>query len=149
MHARRYFVFDDLFSIMHRLATYLEIILAYSHGSLTNTPMSKKSSFWDHPIENIEEALHIRKQIDALQSRLSKLVDGAVSAVKPSPTGKRRGRPKMSATTNTETAPRATKTAAKKGKTKKKAGLTPEGRARLAASMKARWAARKKAAGQS
>jgi len=38
---------------------------------------------------------------------------------------------------------KATKAAKKPAKAKKKSGITPEGRARLAANMKARWAARK------
>jgi hypothetical protein len=33
--------------------------------------MSK--SFWDHPIETIEKALHIRKQIEALQQNLREI----------------------------------------------------------------------------
>src|SRR4051812_18373916 len=32
-----------------------------------------KSSFWDHPIEKLEEALHLKKQIHALQEKLSSL----------------------------------------------------------------------------
>lgn len=104
------------------------------------------NSFWNHPIANIEEALNIRKQIDALQERLAKLVGGADDVVAPA---KKRGRkkgqkyPKASSTPDKAApAPKAKKGAKRKG------GLTPEGRAKLAASMKARWAARKKAAGQ-
>ena len=103
------------------------------------------NSFWNHPIANIEEALHIRKQIDALQERLTKLVGGAIDIVAPA---KKRGRKK-----GQKNAPKAVATPApsalkrKKG-SKRKGGLTPEGRAKLAAAMKARWAARKKAAGQ-
>lgn len=31
------------------------------------------NSFWDHPIETIEKALHIRKQIEALQQNLREI----------------------------------------------------------------------------
>ena len=106
--------------------------------------MSKKSSsFWDHPIANIEEALHIRKQIDALQARLGKLVGSASDALSPDKPAKRSYRKQ---TTTKAKAPKST-APAKRGP-KKKGGLTPEGRAKLAASMKARWAARKKAEGK-
>lgn len=123
--------------------------------------MSKKS-FWDHPIATIEEALHIRKQIDVLQARLNKLVGGAVTVITPlklkgkkisSPqtrermgAGQRARRAKVkgrSAAATQKVA--AAKPAASKPKAipKKKGGITPEGRARLAAAMKARWAAKK------
>src|SRR5260221_1340581 len=35
--------------------------------------MPQTKSFWDHPIDTIEEALSIRKQIGALQEKLSSL----------------------------------------------------------------------------
>lgn len=99
------------------------------------------NSFWDHPIENIEEALHIRKQITVLQTRLAKLVGGAVEAIVPA---KKRGRKKGQKNAPKAVAQPAPKAAAPKSKApRKKGGLTPEGRAKLAASMKARWAARR------
>ena len=38
--------------------------------------MSK--TFWDHPIETIEKALHIRRQIEALERNLSEIYSGTV-----------------------------------------------------------------------
>ena len=112
--------------------------------------MSTSNSFWDHPIANIEEALHIRKQIDALQTRLSKLVGGTFTTLAPKKSrGRKAGSTNKSPTAATISAKTGTTPGKAKGAVKKRTGLTPEGRARLAASMKARWAARKKAAGQS
>jgi len=33
-------------------------------------------SFWDHPVETIEKALHIRKQIESLQNSLVAILGG-------------------------------------------------------------------------
>jgi hypothetical protein len=123
--------------------------------------MPTTSSFWDHPIDKLEEALSIRKQIAALQSKLSGLF-GSDDSKTPTPTAQRSkpqksGKRTMSpeARERIAAAQRA-RWAKQKGTTtstsptskapKKKGGLTPEGRAKLAASMKARWADRKKGA---
>ena len=133
--------------------------------------MSNSSSFWDHPIEKLEEALNIRKQIAALQSKLSGLLggDSTDDSKAKAPSGKRTGKRTMSPEARAKISAAATKRWAKtKGTStamvkapaavesksatkaakapKKKSGLTAEGRARLAAAMKARWAARKKGA---
>jgi hypothetical protein len=42
--------------------------------------MSNSKSFWDHPIEKLEEALNIRKQIGALQDKLNALIGNEVSS---------------------------------------------------------------------
>jgi hypothetical protein len=123
-------------------------------------------------IDQLRQALKITEQIDALKKQLSSILGGGVpSAVVKgnAPTATRR---KMSAATRAKmsaaqqarrakaegqsTQPAAAPAAAPKkgGPTKaatsseapKKRGLTPEGRAKLAAAMKARWAARKKGA---
>jgi hypothetical protein len=75
----------------------------------------------DISVEALQEALAIRRQIDALEKRLSSIL--GVSAP---------GRPA-----------RKTRIVS----TTKKGGLTPSGRRRLSQLMKARWAARRKAAG--
>jgi hypothetical protein len=79
--------------------------------------MSILDTFWNHPVEQLEKALHLRKQIAALQENLSAIFAGKVP---PSLAGK-------------EHAPKA-KTKGKRG------GMSAEGRARIAAAQKARWA---------
>jgi len=83
------------------------------------------------------------KAVADIENEIAKVIKGAVTsvvetaeAVTPSkPTKKRKKRSKKA---------KATKAAKKPAKSKKrKSGLTPEGRAKLAANMKARWAARK------
>ena len=108
------------------------------------------TSFWDHPVEKLEEALSLRKQIASLQSKLSDLFGGATPKLKPVKRGGKRpmsaeGRERIAAAQRARWAKSkgGASPVAPKG-SKKRSGLTPEGRARLAASMKARWAARKK-----
>ena len=72
------------------------------------------TSFWDHPIETIEKALHIRKQIEALRASLRELYgDG------------------------TQPLSVETSTPAKDGRKGKRSAST---RAKMAAAAKARWA---------
>jgi len=85
--------------------------------------MPQTTSFWDHPIDKLEEALNLRKQIAALQSKLSSMF-GSEDEV-----------------------PATVKYAAAQGGTKRGGGMSAEGRARIAAAQKARWA--KKKGGQS
>ncbi len=101
------------------------------------------SSFWSHSIEKIEEVLHIRKQIDLLQAKLSKLVDGTVEAVTPTKAKRRKtgGRTKAPSTVAKSGPVKKVKT-----KTKRKSGMTPEAKAKISAAMKARWDAKRKAA---
>jgi hypothetical protein len=74
----------------------------------------------------LEQALAIRQQIDALESTLAVMFRSTaprrISAARPLVTPARASH--------------------------KKGGLTPEGRRKLSESMKARWAARRKAAGK-
>jgi hypothetical protein len=111
---------------------------------------STSSSFWDHPVKNIEEALHIRKQIEALQDKLSKIIGGT-------PNNLTHSEPKAQKSKNTTARPTSRKTkapvasatqpaAAKKPAAKKKSTMSPEARAKIAAAQKARWAAKRKAA---
>jgi hypothetical protein len=123
--------------------------------------MPTSISFWDHPLDKLEEALSIRKQIAALQSKLSGLFGSedsetptpATQTRKPTKKGKRtmspEARERIAAAQRARWAKQkgtATSTPQTAKTPKKKGGLTPEGRAKLAASMKARWAARKKGA---
>ena len=84
--------------------------------------MPQTTSFWDHPIDKLEEALNLRKQIAALQNKLGSMFGSE---------------DETPATANKATA---------QGSTKTRGGMSAEGRARIAAAQKARWA--KKNGGQ-
>jgi hypothetical protein len=101
--------------------------------SISSIPlMPKPDSFWDHPIETIEKALDLRKQIEALRAREAKIMGGSSSV----DTGaKRRGRPAKAAAVPTAGA----KVDGRKGK------RSAAARAKMAAAQKARWAAKKPA----
>ena len=106
----------------------------------------------DISVEELQEAISIRRQIDTLEKRLSSILRGQRSASSPPRTGRRH----MSAATRAKLAAAATARWARlKAGTKiiptkmipvKKGGITPAGRKRLSQLMKARWAARRKAA---
>ena len=109
----------------------------------------------DLSTRNLEQALSIRRQIDALERRFRVLVggmSGGVSAAAPRSGGKRRmsaaARAKIAAAARARwarfRAGRGGAKAAKKGG-KRKGGITAAGRKRLSQLMKARWAARRKA----
>jgi hypothetical protein len=86
-----------------------------------------KQSFWDHPIEKLEEALHLKKQIHALQEKLSSLFGSDDDEVK-----EPKRRPGF-----TPVSPMARKArTAKAGKR----NLSPEARERISAAQRARWA---------
>lgn len=122
-----------------------------------------KSSFWDHPIEKLEEALNLKKQIHALQEKLSSLFgsdeeaapagQGAVARAPKTRGGKRvfsaATRAKMAAAQKARHARKLAGTAAapasKPAPGTKKRILSPEGRARIVAALKARHAAAKRA----
>jgi hypothetical protein len=103
----------------------------------------------DLSTRNLEQALSIRRQIDALERRFRGLVSGA--GVGGGGAAPRRGsRRRMSAAVRAKIAAAARarwariKGRAKAGK-KRKGGITAAGRRRLSQLMKARWAARRKA----
>ena len=114
-------------------------------------------SFWDHPIEKIEEALSIRKQIAALQDTLSDLFGSEDKPATTRKTSPRKGKRTMSAATIAKmrasqqarwAKKRAMSPASAKAPAaapKKKRKLSPEGRARIVAALKARWAKKKQA----
>jgi hypothetical protein len=122
---------------------------------------SSFSSFWDHPVATIEEALSLRKQIERLQKQLTKTLGTTKSAVAEVVMGKRKGRRKMSPATLRKmraaqqarwakikglsaTSGGATKSTASSVSKKKGRGMAPKQRAKIAAAMKARWAAKRK-----
>ncbi len=102
----------------------------------------------DISLNSLEQALSIRRQMDTLEKRLGALVGRSSSS--DSTTGK--GRRHVSAATRAKIAAAARlRWAKRKGARKlpqKKGGITPAGRRRLSQLMKARWAARRKAAGK-
>ena len=96
------------------------------------------ASFWDSTTASIQEALDIRKQIDALKAKVDQLMHGDVKAIPPSQPPKR-GRKKGSV----NKAQAAPAVAPKAKPTEKKSKMSPEARAKIAAAQKARWAAQK------
>jgi len=74
----------------------------------------------DLSLQKLEKALALRKHIHELEAQLSSLFGGTQTRASRSSSGKKR----------------------------KKGGLTPAGRRKLSQMMKARWAARRKAAGK-
>jgi hypothetical protein len=104
----------------------------------------------DISLNSLEEALSIRRQMDALKKRLGALLGRTISSDSATPKGHRQ----MSAATRAKIAAAARlRWAKRKGgqaggahkSPKKKGGLTPAGRRKLSRLMKARWAARRKA----
>src|ERR671918_911934 len=102
----------------------------------------------DISVEALQEAVSIRRQIDTLQKRLSSILSGSPARAVSGGAGRRR----MPAATRAKLAAAARARWARiKGQTKttparKKGGITAAGRRRLSQLMKARWAARRKAA---
>jgi hypothetical protein len=129
-----------------------------------------KQSFWDHPIEKLEEALHLKKQIHALQQKLSSMFGsdddevkepkrrpGFASAAKakPAKAGRRTMSPEAReriaaaqrarwAKSKGSSSSRAASVVSSKPAKQGKRTMSPETRARMAAAMKARWAAAKR-----
>src|ERR1700751_4808587 len=102
----------------------------------------------DISVKTLQEAISIRRQIDNLEKRLSSILAGA-PARPTAPAGGRYFSPgtraKLAAAARARWArERGATTAAPR---KKKGRLTPAGRRKLSQLMKARWAARRKAAG--
>ena len=116
--------------------------------------LSKRSM--DLSTRNLEQALSIRRQIDALERRLRGLVGVTGSGAATTAPARRRGKRRLSASARAKIAAAArarwarfragrggTKAAKKQGK--RGGGITAAGRRRLSQLMKARWAARRKA----
>src|SRR4029434_461005 len=101
----------------------------------------------DISLKSLEEALRTRRQIAALEQRLSTVLGASASTRG----GKRRMSPQARA--KIAAAMRA-RWARKEGRTrrtstaKRKGGITAAGRKRLSQLMKARWAARKRSVGK-
>jgi hypothetical protein len=113
----------------------------------------------DISTQDLERAVAIRRQIDSLEKQLASLFGnrsrgGAAARAPraPSERGKRFSaatRAKLAAAARARWARiRAGKSGGGAPKKKQKRGLTAEGRRRLSQLMKARWAARRKAAGK-
>ena len=101
----------------------------------------------------LKQAVQLREQIETAQQKLDALLGAPASAVTPKrKLARAKGKRTLSAATREKmrAAQQArwtkVKGASVKRVAKKKVGLTPEGKARIGAVMKARWAAKKKAA---
>jgi len=119
--------------------------------------MPKNISFWEHPIDKLEEALSIRKQIATLQAKLGGMFGSDEEAPKAKSGGKP-GKRRMSAEARERiAAAQRARWAKKKGQTTsapaiasakpakaKKRNISPEARAKMAAAAKRRWAEKKK-----
>lgn len=108
--------------------------------------------------DQLKRGLHIAEQIAALEAEMNAIFQGKAvsSAVSHAATSKKGGRRKLSAQAiaNIRAAQqkrwakvKGTEAAAAPTPVKKKGGLTPAGRAKLAAAMKKRWAAARKNGG--
>src|SRR5947208_1610680 len=100
--------------------------------------------------KTLEEALAIRRQIDNLEKRLSSLLGGRAPASTTRPAGGRYFSPATRAELSAAARVRwgRLRGASTATPARKKGHLTPAGRRRLSQLMKARWAARRKAAGK-
>ena len=105
-------------------------------------------------IESLKEAVQIKEQIAALETRLNKILGNSPVEFAPAsaPVPVSKGRKQMSAAAREKIAAaqrarwaksKGSSAAPAKAAVKTKGGLTPEGRARLAEAMRNRWAARK------
>lgn|GEM_PF-2317392 len=116
-----------------------------AQGLLTRYPKRM-----DISLSSLEEALSIRRQIDTLENRLAGLLGRTISSG--STIGKGRRRMSASSRAKIAAAARARWAKVKAGEDgaakprAKKGGITAAGRRRLSKLMKARWAARRKAA---
>jgi hypothetical protein len=118
--------------------------------------MSSLDAFLHHPIETLERALHIRKQIDQLNGVLRELFGPTPVSLAGVQTNapRKRGRPRKmnviaaevlnSGAAMDEWSPGAEVAKAKK---KKKRKMSAEARERIAAAQRARWAKQKGASG--
>ena len=121
--------------------------------------MPTTTSFWDHPIEKLEEALSIRKQIAGLQRKLGSMFGGDHASTSsprpasiPAPFGRRSDevRARMAAAQQARwakirggsNAVAATGALGSPGSSKKNGGraMSPEARERIAVAQRARWA---------
>jgi hypothetical protein len=119
--------------------------MAKSKSKSNSSSSTTSTSFWDHPIVNIQEALHIRKRIDELKAKVDRLMHGEGS----SKVGAKRRRKKSSGQkVQAKLVPAREGKSTRAGATQKKQ-MSPEGRARIAAAQKARWAAKKETTSQS
>jgi hypothetical protein len=132
--------------------------LANSPNISISLYMSTLHDFLNHPIESLEKALHIRKQIAVLEKALQEVMGSSPAPVVAKDAApKRRGRRTMSAEARAKIAnAQRLRWAKSKGlesatlagpaetapvpKSKTKSGMSAAGRARIAAAQKLRWA---------
>jgi Spy/CpxP family protein refolding chaperone len=112
----------------------------------------------DISVEALQEAIAIRRQIDALEKRLSSIlrasVPGRATGMTKVMSATRKGgltpaaRRRLSQLMKARWAARRKVAGTKTARVAKKAALTPAGRRKLSQLMKARWARRKAAGGR-
>lgn len=111
--------------------------------------MSTLDAFLNHPIETLERALHIRKQIDQLNEMLKELFGptplslAGVQASAP----KRRGRPPKAKTSVAAQEGHEGQNGLVEKSGKKKRKMSAAAREKIAAAQRARWAKQKGTAG--
>src|ERR1043166_9723783 len=105
----------------------------------------------DTSIKNLQEAISIRRQIDSLEKRLSSILAGTPAKPTPAPAAGRYFSPgtraKLAAAARARWARQRGGATTATPSRKKRGHLTAAGRRKLSQLMKARWAARRKAAG--
>jgi hypothetical protein len=105
--------------------------------------MATLNDFLTHPIETLERALHIRKQIDQLNEELKALFGPTPISLAGVQTNapRKRGRPrKVDTVAKTESGGSETGNVQITRGRKKKRKMSAEAKARIAAAQKARWA---------
>jgi hypothetical protein len=124
-------------------------VIVVNKSSCRKTLQQLCDSDMDISLEQLEEAVVLRRKMDILEKRLGQLIGAALPS---SRTPETRGH--LSAVTRAKIAAAQRARWAKVRRTqivsppaKKKGGLTPAGRRKLSQLMKARWAARRRAAG--
>ena len=110
------------------------------------------ATFPDLTTSQLRQAIEIREQIDSLQEKLDVLLGGTAPKAESGDPAAKRTKP-AAGHTRTDAAPvwhlayvKSPLDTLLDGAPKKKGGITAAGRAKLAAAMKARWAAKKKGA---
>lgn len=131
--------------------------LTFIRDHVTNLFMA---SFHDLTTAQLKQAVQIREQIESLQEKLDALLGGSSTSTKKQKVSRTKGKRTMSPATiekmraaqqarwakiNGKSSTKAAPVKAALKAEPKKKGFSAETRAKLAAAMKARWAAKKKA----
>ncbi len=111
----------------------------------SNLTLMKNYSFANLSVQQLQQAIEIKQQIEALEQKLAQIL-GAEASVPGSALSKRKrtmsaaGRARIAAAQKARWAKARKSSAPRKPASTKKHNLSPEGRARIIAATKARWA---------